>query len=92
MHKHEITLPELGLLAATRAMLGAGIGLLVAGKLNDDQRQGAGWSLLLVGALTTIPLAIEILGHRNSSDGGNRQTEAIGRHNLGRANQRIGEP
>jgi hypothetical protein len=53
----ELRLPELGLIAATRAMLGAGLGLLLARKLRDDQRKGIGWTLVAIGALTTIPLA-----------------------------------
>jgi hypothetical protein len=35
----ELTRPELGLFAATRAMLGAGVGLLVADKLGEDERK-----------------------------------------------------
>jgi hypothetical protein len=45
-------------------MLGAGIGLLVAPKINEDQRKAAGWTLLLVGAVTTIPLMADVLGKR----------------------------
>lgn len=63
--KTEITLPELALIAGTRAALGAGLGLLVAGRLNADQRKAAGWALLAVGVLSTIPLAIEVLGERD---------------------------
>jgi hypothetical protein len=29
--------------------------------LNDDQRRAAGWSLLAVGIVTTIPLLINLL-------------------------------
>ncbi len=64
MREHLVTFPDLALLAGTRAVLGAGIGLLLAGRLNDDQRRAAGWALLTVGALSTIPLAIEVLGKR----------------------------
>ena len=64
MRALEITLPELGLIAGTRGALGAGIGLLLADRLNPDQRRAVGWTLLLVGALTTIPLALEVLGKR----------------------------
>jgi hypothetical protein len=53
----ELRLPELGLIAATRGMLGAGIGLLLADKLSDDRRKGIGWTLVAIGALTTLPLA-----------------------------------
>lgn len=60
MDKLEITLPELALIGGTRAMFGAGAGLLMADKLNDDQRKAAGWTLLLVGAISTIPLVLQI--------------------------------
>ena len=63
MKKQEMTLPELALIAGTRGMLGAGIGLLLSGKLNKDQRQAAGWALVAVGAVTTIPLMMNILGN-----------------------------
>ena len=58
MIKTELRLPELGLIAGTRGMLGAGIGLLLAGKLSPEQRKAAGWAPVAVGVLTTIPLAI----------------------------------
>jgi len=64
MRDYTVTLPELSLLAGTRAVLGAGLGLLLAGRLNDDQRRAAGWALLTVGAISTIPIAIEVLGKR----------------------------
>jgi hypothetical protein len=54
-------LPELALIAGTRGMLGAGLGLLLSDRLPEDQRRAVGWTLLLVGALTTIPLALEVL-------------------------------
>lgn len=60
----ELRLPELGLLAGTRGMLGAGIGLLLADKLNDHQRKEVGWMLVAIGALTTIPLAMIVFGRR----------------------------
>ena len=51
-------------MAATRVMLGAGAGLLLAGKLNDDRRKAVGWTLFLIGALSTIPLATNALAKR----------------------------
>ena len=62
MKKHEVTIPQIGLMAGTRAMLGAGIALLVSEKLTSEQRQAIGWTLVAVGALTTIPLAVQLLG------------------------------
>jgi len=63
MKKREMTVPELALIAGTRGMLGAGIGLLLSGKLNNDQRRAAGWALVAVGAATTIPLMMSVFGN-----------------------------
>jgi hypothetical protein len=62
MQKRELSMPELALIAGTRGMLGAGIGLLLSGKLSKDQRRAAGWTLVAVGAVTTIPLMMTVLG------------------------------
>jgi 4-amino-4-deoxy-L-arabinose transferase-like glycosyltransferase len=62
MKERIVTLPEIGLIAATRGMLGAGIGLLLSGKLKKDQRRAVGWTLVAVGAVTTIPLLMTVLG------------------------------
>jgi hypothetical protein len=59
----KVTVPELALIAGTRGMLGAGIGLLAAGRLSNDQRRVVGRVLLTIGAITTIPLAFQIF-HR----------------------------
>jgi hypothetical protein len=64
----ELRLPELALLAGTRGALGAGIGLLLADKLGDEQRKNIGWTLVAVGVLTTIPLAAMVFGRRRRSD------------------------
>lgn len=66
MKEARITLPELALLAGTRAILGAGIGLLLSDRLSPQTRKGVGWSLFAMGALSTIPLAIDVFGHRTS--------------------------
>ena len=62
MRESRLTLPELAMVAGTRAMLGAGIALLLADRLRDDQRRAIGWTLVVVGVATTIPLGIEVLG------------------------------
>jgi hypothetical protein len=67
MKETTLTLPELGLIAGTRAALGAGAGLLLADKLNVEQRRAVGWVLLLVGIISTIPLAAEVLGKSEES-------------------------
>jgi hypothetical protein len=60
MNKTEVTLPDLALIAGTRAMFGAGLALLLADTLSKDQRKAAGWALTLVGAVTTIPLILNL--------------------------------
>jgi hypothetical protein len=68
MKTRELTVPEIGLIASTRAMLGAGLGLLLAGKLTDEQRRAIGGTLLAVGIITTIPLVMNVLCHREIND------------------------
>ena len=60
MRKTVLTIPEIMLIAGTRAALGAGLGLLLADRLDERTRKGAGWALFAVGALTTIPLVIGV--------------------------------
>jgi hypothetical protein len=57
MRERSLSLPTIGLIAGTRAALGLGLGLLLAGRLTPAQRRAAGWALFAVGALSTIPLA-----------------------------------
>jgi len=64
MLRTELTLPELALLAGTRGMLGAGIGLLAADRLGREARKGVGFALLAVGVLTTIPLLVIVRNAR----------------------------
>lgn len=64
MKKTELTLPELALIGGTRAVLGAGAALLLADKLNDNQRKAVGWTFFFIGAISTVPLAIEVMRKR----------------------------
>ena len=56
--------PKIALIGGTRVALGAGIGFLLSGRLNRDQRNSAGWALFMVGALSSIPLVLGVLGKR----------------------------
>jgi len=38
---------------------------LISGRLTDDRRKGAGLALTLVGALTTVPLFVGIIGRKS---------------------------
>lgn len=68
MLERKLTLAELMLIAGTRVALGAGIGLLLSTKLNNDQRKAAGLALTLIGGLTTIPLALNVIGKRGTTE------------------------
>ena len=63
-----ITVPELALIAGTRAALGAGVALLLGGRLDASQRKAVGWTLFAIGAISTVPLAAEVLGNGRGSD------------------------
>jgi hypothetical protein len=56
-----MTRPEVIFVAATRGLLGAGIGLLISERLTREQRRGAGWLLASIGIVTTIPSAMLVL-------------------------------
>jgi hypothetical protein len=67
MKERHLTIPEIVLIAGTRVVLGLGLGLLFADRLTGDQRRAVGWALFAVGALSTIPLAAEVLGRGRPS-------------------------
>ena len=56
-----VNMAEIALIAGTRVALGVGIGLLLSGRISDEHRRAAGLSLVIAGALSTIPLAIRVL-------------------------------
>jgi hypothetical protein len=58
--KKEVRLVDLGLLASTRVMAGAGLGLLVGDRLPAGWRRPVGWTLFALGCLSTIPIAWRI--------------------------------
>lgn len=64
MEEIRLTLPELGLIVGTRAALGGGAALLMAERLEKEQRKAVGWTLFLVGAVTTIPLLMMVFAKR----------------------------
>jgi hypothetical protein len=67
MKEINLTVPEIGLMVGTRVALGVGIGLLLSNQLNKDERKAAGFALLSVGILTTIPIVVGVLAkHRGA--------------------------
>jgi hypothetical protein len=58
----DLSLPEFFFVVATRAALGAGIGLLASAKLSKHSRRRLGATLLTVGVLTTLPALYFLFG------------------------------
>src|SRR6266581_8583401 len=67
MIERKLSIAEIMLIAGTRVALGVGIGLLLSSRLNNDQRKAAGLALALVGGLTTIPLALGVIGKKSAT-------------------------
>jgi len=61
MKKLILNIPTFGFVVATRAMIGAGVGLLVSERLPKDRRRAIGAALLAIGAASTVPAIFEIV-------------------------------
>jgi len=61
-----LPIPELGLIAATRGMLGAGIALLLSDRISAEKRKKLGWPLVAIGVISTAPLIWDVLKRRDS--------------------------
>jgi len=68
MKKLVLNFPTFGFVVATRAMIGAGLGLLLADRLNTDRRRTVGLTLLAIGAATTVPALLAVLRGRREAD------------------------
>src|SRR4051794_38994275 len=70
--------------AGTRVALGIGIGLLLGPRLDERVRRRAGWTMAVVGALTTVPIMRSVRARssgklRNASAAGLRESVEPGR-------------
>lgn len=80
MREHRVSFPELAVLAVTRGMIGFGLGLLVSPQFTHaDRRRVVGTTLLVVGALSTIPIAIELFRKRPPSEVANGVSPSRGK-------------
>ena len=77
MRRTSLSIPEIALIAGTRGMLGAGVGLLVADRLSSEQRRAVGWTLFAIGALTTIPIGVQLFQSLREDDGSNGRVRAF---------------
>ena len=58
--KANIPIPEVAIIGATRGMLGMGLGFLLADRIGREKRKKVALPLVLIGALSTIPLAMDV--------------------------------
>ena len=61
LKQKDIAVPTLGLVAATRGILGFGAGVLASQKIPRRRRARVGWTMLGVGVASTVPLAFHVL-------------------------------
>ena len=64
MKKTYLSMPELALIAGTRAALGAGAALILGDRLSREEKKTVGWTLFLVGVATTVPILAMVIGRR----------------------------
>ena len=59
----QVTVPvaEIGMIVATRIMFAAGVLLLVADRISEKRRKEVAVPLILIGALSTAPLAMDMI-------------------------------
>src|SRR5262245_15067941 len=65
MTRIPLSIPEIAFVGATRAAFGAGVALLLGEQLDQSQRRAVGWTLLAVGAITTVPIVVQVLKSRH---------------------------
>jgi hypothetical protein len=73
MEGRPLKIPEIMVIAVTRVALGAGLGLLLADKMDPDQRRRAGWALFIGGAASTLPLLVTVLSRPEAETGRSRK-------------------
>ena len=62
MKEVPLTLADIGMINGTRFVIGTGVGLLLADKMDHKTRKAVGISLLVSGILFSIPMGMSFLG------------------------------
>ncbi len=73
MNRTPLSIPEIAIIAGTRAMAGAGLALLLADRLSSEQRRAIGWTLLGIGAATTVPIVAELISYQREQPDDERE-------------------
>jgi len=69
MRRISLGVREIGFIAGTRAAFGAGLGLLLADRLNRRRRRKVGRVLVAIGAVTTVPVVVRLVRKAKESLG-----------------------
>jgi hypothetical protein len=73
MRPINISPQTLGLVVGTRVALAFGVGLLVAERIPESRRRQIAFTLIGIGAATTVPLLREVFGRRREIAAGDRE-------------------
>ena len=63
-----LTLPTFGLAVITRAALGAGVGLMLADRIEPRRRRTIGAGLIAFGVATTIPVVRAVVRGKHEAE------------------------
>jgi hypothetical protein len=89
MERRPLSIPELAIISGTRAALGAGVGMLVSEFMTREQRRAVGWTLVAVGAVTTIPIIAQLINPHGEEEEPERLSGSEeGRERVGRFGRR----
>jgi len=72
MKETNLTIPRLIAIAVTRALAGAGVGMLLADRLSKARRTQLGFVLLGIGVASTFPLVFPIARKLRMANGHSR--------------------
>ena len=67
MKRLELNVPTFGFAVATRAMIGAGLGLLFSDRIARKRRRAIGFTLLGIGAASTVPVVRALIRGRKDT-------------------------
>ena len=75
MREIPLTFPEIGMINGTRFVIGTGLGILLAEKMDRHTRKAVGISLLAAGILFSIPAGMSFLGKLRGARSGPQISE-----------------
>jgi hypothetical protein len=68
MKNAKLPIKELEVIAGTRFVFGIGVGILLGRRLSRAHRRRIGWTLVLLGALSTPPILYDVFKNRATDE------------------------